>query len=685
MSQIAGQTSRWEPRDPRFLSPNVKGDGQTDDYVPFTQTLAKAAGGALLLPPKAQIKLDISDTARQLIELPANTTIEFGLGAKLLIYVNAGMPVTRTLFKWLNENIWLIRPNIELLSADDGSTIIGFQLAGGKNGIMSMPEIDGNVTLSGGVQKWIFDVFAAPGIGAPDAAKDFDGMLVEAPYFHDMSRMFLKSNTDHSVQKNFTIRDPRFADFYRPILAINSPQALSQGWLIEGGSSRNQLAKTTSETSESFHYGLGSGKDVRFKNHEIVGAGDAIHIEEQAENISISGVQARLTDADAFFVRLTDNNIGDGVTWISPKNVVIDECEAIAPGKATSSATRGFGVWVINNGGAAGVDRLDIDKLYVQGFNRGVSLDPKVTHLTVRRVHGSDCKFVIYSPSKAVKYVDNCDGDSSCTYGAYAITAGGEWGAFNDFSECVTEIADGADPAAPTNTRFTPFIVGRTDKVSWFDDFCGDSLDALWGTLIGTDGACVAATKVAGISGGAVRLTAGAGAAATVAANGSQLHSYLEWRAIDGGLFMRTRFRVSLGTSLGFFVGFTNQIAALQFPIQPIAGGAFTYNAADAFGVTYDTGSDDPDTVRLVGNKNGVAATSFNTGIVPVANQFDTWQLDCDINGNVVLKRNGQAVGSITAAVTTNALLTPVFFIYSRAAATKLLEIDYVAVLKTRI
>lgn len=216
-----------------------------------------------------------------------------------------------------------------------------------------------------------------------------------------------------------------------------------------------------------------------------------------------------------------------------------------------------------------------------------------------------------------------------------------------------------------------------------FDDFVGKTLSTRFGTAAGSDGAA-AAPAISAAAGGMVRGTTGAGAGASMAVNGVQLHSELNWKANAGGLVMEAKVKLSAITTQQLFVGFTDQVAALEAPIIGAGGGdGITTNATDAAGFLFDTTMT---TTKFwcVGVANDVDGTSVNSGIAPVAATYNTLRVEIDTAGTATFYIDGVLVGTVATAVTPTVALTPVIAGFSRAAASRTIDADYVFVQQRR-
>lgn len=230
-------------------------------------------------------------------------------------------------------------------------------------------------------------------------------------------------------------------------------------------------------------------------------------------------------------------------------------------------------------------------------------------------------------------------------------------------------------------TAFGDTRSGLTSVVKLHDDFTGEEIDgARWQSLIGTDAECVQAIVRPNQARGVVRLVTGDDAAASMAVNGVQAHSQLNWQASQGGLTFEARVAIDAVTNVCVFLGLTDQIAALEMPFALAAGDALTSNATDAVGVLFDTAAD-TDNWWMVGVAADVDATKQNSAVAPSAGTFETWRIEVTSVGVATFYRNGVVIGSaMTAAVTASALLTPVIAAFSRTTASRNIDVDEILV-----
>lgn len=228
------------------------------------------------------------------------------------------------------------------------------------------------------------------------------------------------------------------------------------------------------------------------------------------------------------------------------------------------------------------------------------------------------------------------------------------------------------------------FILGSPSAPATTDDFTGKTMSTNFTSHKGSDGGCVDFAINAAVN-GTIRGTTGAGAGATMAVNGVQVDSGLIWQANQGGLYVEARLKLSQITTIQAFVGFTDQISALEAPVTGAGGGdTFTTNATDAVGFVFDTTM----TTKnwwLVGVANDVDATQQNSALAPVAATYATFRVELDALGNATFFYNSKAVGTIMAAAVTKTIpLSIVVESFTRAAGSATVDIDYVSVGATR-
>jgi hypothetical protein len=232
-----------------------------------------------------------------------------------------------------------------------------------------------------------------------------------------------------------------------------------------------------------------------------------------------------------------------------------------------------------------------------------------------------------------------------------------------------------------SNKGLTPELV----KLRYADDFIGDSISPEWNALNGSDATVVvpAIATAAAATNGVALLTSGTNAGGTMALNGVQLESQLNWLVSKGGLVLEARVRIpGIATSVAWFLGFTDSVSVLEMPFTLAAGNVLTSTASNAVGFLYDTASDDPDNWWAVGVANDADSTKQNLSVAP-STVFETLRVDINRSGVAVFRRNGIVIGSPMSGAlqgpTGSAPLTPVFVGFARGTgAQRQFEIDYV-------
>lgn len=216
-----------------------------------------------------------------------------------------------------------------------------------------------------------------------------------------------------------------------------------------------------------------------------------------------------------------------------------------------------------------------------------------------------------------------------------------------------------------------------------YDDFLGDVLADEWGVRKGSDAAAVD-FAISAATNGMIRATTGAGAGASMAANGVQLESALNWTAASGGLAFDCRLKMAAISTVAVFVGFTDQVAALEMPIHASgSANGITTNATDAVGLFFDTSMAD-DYWWAAGVKNDTDATAASTGLAPTAATYQRLRVELDTSGNAAMYIDGRRRASVSNAVTAATPLTPVIAAFRRSAASTTIDADYVWVQSNR-
>lgn len=229
-------------------------------------------------------------------------------------------------------------------------------------------------------------------------------------------------------------------------------------------------------------------------------------------------------------------------------------------------------------------------------------------------------------------------------------------------------------------------------NVVLFDDFEGATLSSRWQVAKGSDGGAANFATHGDLS-GTILATTGAGAGASMAVNGVQIAANLSFQAQGNGgaastnnLEFNTRIKLSAITNMAIFVGFTNEVGALQMPINGAGGGnGFTANANDAVGFLFDT------TMTTahwwsIGAKGGVASAGQDTGFAPAPAAYDVLAVSVDQLGNASFFINKNLIGVVVPnSITPTVPLTPVIAAFARAAASRTVTADRIMASMNRI
>lgn len=162
-----------------------------------------------------------------------------------------------------------------------------------------------------------------------------------------------------------------------------------------------------------------------------------------------------------------------------------------------------------------------------------------------------------------------------------------------------------------------------------------------------------------------------------LAADGSQLIGDTGYTLSGGALVFQARIASTLITNLALFVGFTDQVAALENPIYSAAvADTITTDATDAVGFMFDTGMA-TDNFWLVGVNNNVDETAQNSAIAPVSNTYVILRVEIATNGDAVFSIDGTVVGTtMTTACRTTVPLYPTICVNARSTVSKTVTVD---------
>lgn len=476
----------------------------------------------------------------------------------------------------------------------------------------------------------------------------------------------------------------------------------------------------TSSTSFTMTYGLQAGDEVEYLIGQAVG------------NLTAAAASAvAITDAGDFYVgttveavfqeiagALSEDNGDADVTYTNASSGRVQRWDTALTANrtltlSTSNAKEGAWVMAVRGSGATGNYTLSVGSLAtlrVPGewakcvYDAGTSawvlvaygILPSAEILAMSADKGdADATLTIGTSERTSRWGTALTADRTATLattGGYAgarMTIVRTEGATGNFSLVVVVGSTRLLRLAPGQfctveytgstwivTGFGDTRPGITHVVQLRDDFVGEEIDGYrWQSLIGTDTECRQATVLADQIGGVIRLTTGDDAAATMAVNGTQVQSRLNWKAAQGGLVWEGRVALSAITSVCVFIGLTDQVSALEMPFT-LSGTTLTSNATNAVGLLFDTDAT-TDNWWLVGVAADVDAAQQNSGSAPVAATFETWRIELDVLGTATFYRNGTLVGTaMSGAVTPSAGLTPVIAAFSRTNASRNIDVD---------
>jgi hypothetical protein len=618
---------------------DAKGDGATDDYDAFTAALVGAVGGTLFIP-NGTYRINLSATGRTLTP-GANCNIQFESRAAILDIVATGLTTgTRYLFTASSAGVQITGGKINISSiADANSTVVMYLLTGGSDWSIIDQEMDGNCVYSASMN-WTAHVSQ----GA--STTNFSNFRMERCYAHDVSRVYFKATAGTSTQTGLYWINNTFYNCFRTPIALNTPNGTTTDVLISGNRSEDCTARSTGGT-DWMHYGIGSGTNVRVVNNHMHGEGDGVHIEEKTDQCVVANNTMELDHTKAQGVWISDNNASGG--YISPKNIIVANNVIRGPGITAGTANFG-GIHLVNDGTGEGpVDNIVIEGNIIDGFYEGIKVDDDVGSLIVGQNHISNCDVGIKGTASADL---------------------GQWNT-SSFTNVTTPIIINSKNWAPPVSPH-----GYTTHSRLYDDFYGDLIADEWTVFSGSDPQAVAVVNAAGGTGGRLNMTTGDDATTTMAVNGIQLNSGLQWKTSNDDLVFEVRLLTSVITDVVIFCGFTDQLGALEMPFT-LSGTTLTSNASNSVGVLFDTNAT-TDNWWLCGVKADVDTTHQDSGIAPGASVMETWRIELSSAGVATFYNDGILMGTaMSAAVTTTTLLTPVVAAFSETATSRIISVDY--------
>ena len=214
----------------------------------------------------------------------------------------------------------------------------------------------------------------------------------------------------------------------------------------------------------------------------------------------------------------------------------------------------------------------------------------------------------------------------------------------------------------------------------WFDDFFGDTVNATYIAISGSDAEAVQAIVVEQF--GVYQLTSGDAGTGT-AADLEAVHLGLEWQPDQGALVIEVRLHLDGAvTTARVCVGFTDDSTTVENPAT-VSGTTITTTASDAVVFCYDTDAT-TDEWYFVGVASDTDATgNAITGTAPTADTYQTLRIEiddgcADARGYI----DGTLAGTLTAnACTAGTALSPFVSVDSADTATsQVIDVDYILV-----
>ena len=248
---------------------------------------------------------------------------------------------------------------------------------------------------------------------------------------------------------------------------------------------------------------------------------------------------------------------------------------------------------------------------------------------------------------------------------------------FGHFSGRIHIVETGEIIVVPDYTR------KETSHVHYYDEFDQWNLSPFWNTRLGTHGSCAIAPTSSSARGGRILISSGADAAGTFAANGAMLHGRAILRSDAAGIDIE--FGCNPTNSLAdmaYFVGLTDNDAALEFPAVLAAGDVITPTADDFVGFLYDSAAD-PAQEFWHSVTRGAAGTTHKTNlsVVPslfVAGSTTKMRIKIGTTGLATFFIDGvQVATSGNTTVGPTVALCPIVAIFSRAGTSRNFSLDY--------
>jgi hypothetical protein len=338
-------------------------DGTTNTRAALVAALAASAGKTLQLPAGTCVLDTNADVS---LAPPANSRIA-GIGEGTVLAFNNATGI-RYAFIINQPNVTIANLKVTVTAPVAAPTVNLFSMRGGaENFLLDNIGIDGTVA-SNGAGGVTHSVFVIKPIGT--AGNDVTGITVKGGFYRNCSRMWTRDSVPGNTAaiKQLHFLNSRYENFYRSIIATNSPFTPIEDVVVSGNRFSGLLAAGTGGGNDNF-VSVGSSRRVRVLQNYIYGPGNGIHAEEAAADVVITGNNVTVTAAGNYGIRTLDNNIG-GAGSVTPRNVVISNNIVIGPGKGVSTV---YGIVFTNDAsGAPPVNAGLIEGNIVEGFARGI-------------------------------------------------------------------------------------------------------------------------------------------------------------------------------------------------------------------------------------------------------------------------------------------------------------------------
>lgn len=336
---------------------NVITDGVTDNYAIIKSYLSNmpAAGGVIQLPA-GNISVNCPDGNDFVV--PANVTV-LGQGRATTLILNSSTSATK--FPFVLNNGSAVR-NLSIQSTMTNTSQGGYFLIDGSGCLIEDVYCDGGNPLGQAANNVVHGIYLNT---------TMEGLTVFNCVFTHVRYGLINTNTNTATLKDIKILNCSFIENEGNDLAFNSPAGVIQGVLVQGCHFRDNQSGTTYSTF-GIMCGMASVYDVRIIGNEFFGVcqTDALHIEQDCENVTVTGNVFNLTSSTCNGINVLANNVGGtslGVDGLSITGNVIF---------GGGSGGTGHGIWVQNNGQTApsAIDDT-ITGNVVKNFNIGIYVE----------------------------------------------------------------------------------------------------------------------------------------------------------------------------------------------------------------------------------------------------------------------------------------------------------------------